>query len=336
MPVNPRGSSWQASVCVRRQRDRADFKTKEEAELWEAQTKAAMLAGTWKKGAKAGEGNQGPTLGEFVDTVVEARWRGKKAEATLIKNAYQVRDTIGPARLVSTLCKADADKVRNEFRRRGRSDATINRKLAALSVIMHEAVERGVLDRPFTVGITKERTGRTRFMTQDEQTGALRWCRATGNDDLYDYMVVSLDTGFRQGEVLKIEARDTGRDELWTYDTKSGKSRAVPLTDRCKEVLTRRAQFLRPEDRLFTMHPDFLRARWLKMQTYLGLQNDDQFVPHTMRHTFITELLFSGVDIRTVMELAGHNRIETTQRYAQTSPERLRLAIAKRTEYQAA
>lgn len=336
MPVKPRGKSWQASVCVRGQRDRADFKTKEEAELWEAQTKAAMLAGTWKKGGAAEAEDKSPTLGEFLDVVIEARWKGKKSAATLIKNAQQVVAIIGPARLVSTLTKADADLVRNTFRKRGRSDATINRKLASLSVIVNEAVERELLLRGFSVGITKERTGRIRYLSKAEQDAALKWCRATANDDLYDYIIVSLDTGFRQGEVLKIEARDTGKPELWTYDTKSGKNRAVPLTERCAGVLSRRAKFLRPDDRLFQMHPDRLRDKWRQMQTYLKLQEDDQFIPHAMRHTFVTEMLFSGVDIRTVMELAGHSRIETTQRYAQTSPERLRLAIARRTEYQAA
>jgi site-specific recombinase XerD len=41
-------------------------------------------------------------------------------------------------------------------------------------------------------------------------------------------------------------------------------------------------------------------------------------------------------DIRTVQELAGHKRIETTQRYAHTSAERKRLAIQRMSEYQGA
>lgn len=37
--------------------------------------------------------------------------------------------------------------------------------------------------------------------------------------------------------------------------------------------------------------------------------------PHTLRHCFATDLLRSGVDIRTVQELMGHKKVETTMIY---------------------
>ncbi len=66
-------------------------------------------------------------------------------------------------------------------------------------------------------------------------------------------------------------------------------------------------------ERRHHLHPSALEKRLKSAVVRSGVRK--KISTHTFRHTFATQLLESGYDIRTVQELLGHSDVKTTQIY---------------------
>lgn len=73
------------------------------------------------------------------------------------------------------------------------------------------------------------------------------------------------------------------------------------------------------------MDANALRYRFHKLCREAGLSSD--ITPHVMRHTFATDLLAGGADLRSVQELLGHASLSTTTLYTHLTPDRLKSAV---------
>lgn len=65
------------------------------------------------------------------------------------------------------------------------------------------------------------------------------------------------------------------------------------------------------------MSPDALRKMFKQSLQMAGL--DPTLTPHDMRHTFATDLVEGGADLRSVQEMLGHASLSTTQIYTHVS-----------------
>ena len=59
------------------------------------------------------------------------------------------------------------------------------------------------------------------------------------------------------------------------------------------------------------------------MRQALGLDEDDQFVIHALRHTCCTRMIGMGTHPRTAQEVMGHADIRQTMAYAHLFPSNL-------------
>jgi integrase len=148
-------------------------------------------------------------------------------------------------------------------------------------------------------------------------------------------IILALNTGLRIGELAALSwdcvdmangrlvvKRNVYRGQLGT--PKGGREREVPLNDRALKALRE--------------YPRRLNSSWVFPQRDGGFIRNPQHTCaeailrnaeragirpigwHTLRHTFASHLVMSGVPLKAVQELMGHATIEMTMRYAHLSP----------------
>ncbi len=142
-------------------------------------------------------------------------------------------------------------------------------------------------------------------------------------------------TGLRVSELanLKISQVNLNKDEF-TIRGKGGKLRIVFLTEQARHALR---EYINQRDKmseyLFVSHDRAgkkredlaLTPRSIQrlIQKYARMAGITKHVtPHTLRHSFATDLLRNGADIRSVQAMLGHSSITTTQIYTHvTNPQ---------------
>jgi site-specific recombinase XerD len=179
---------------------------------------------------------------------------------------------------------------------------------------------------------------RQRFLTYEE-AGALLDNLSARSQQLHDIALMSLHCGLRAGEIFELRWGNINFDQnlLTLMDTKSGKSRAVYMTQNAKQVLERMLKGGSAEcvfrDRNGNKIKDISNS-FMAAVTELKLNEGVtdrrmKVVFHTLRHTYASWLVQEGVDLYAVKELLGHSTLVMTERYSHLRKENLISAVKK-------
>ncbi len=156
-------------------------------------------------------------------------------------------------------------------------------------------------------------------------------------------ILLSAYAGLRQGEVRALEARDVDleNDRLMVrralsagdvMSPKSGDERVVPLAPELRAALVDATRLKTPMARIVVTRDGTTPRRQrvlgaLKaLETRLGMR---AWSFHAIRHAFCSILIRRGASIEAVRVLAGHSKLDVTQRYVHATGDDLKATILK-------
>jgi len=208
---------------------------------------------------------------------------------------------------------------------RGIKITTIRMRLTGVQSFLRHMVEEGIVSQDvFGKRIRLQLPERLpRAMDPDDLQKLL-----SAIDDTRDraMILVLLRTGMRIGELLNTKVIDVHMKErrIEIYEAaKNRLGRVVYLSEDAIIALEAWFEKRNPwEDYLFysqgnteTLSYSTAQCRFKKYIVKAGLDHKG-YTPHTLRHTFATELLNVGMRLECLQVLLGHRNIEETRRYA--------------------
>lgn len=202
-----------------------------------------------------------------------------------------------------------------------RSSATVNRYLSSLSALFSHAVQlRWIDENPcFRLTKLKENPGRDRVLSEDEISRLLISCRESKSPYLYCFVLMSLTTGARQGEILGLEWRHVDFENQLAYlkETKNGRPRSISLAESVVAELSFLYQKRNPAKPLvFVSKTAFGRVDLKKAwQEALKRAQINDCRVHDMRHTFCTLAARQGASNLELATAMGHRTLGMLQRY---------------------
>jgi integrase/recombinase XerC len=214
--------------------------------------------------------------------------------------------------------------IKNFFRWLDRNDIVKNPSVAVISSPRQAKTLPKALDVEDSFNVV----GEMENMAKDKWQG------------LRDKAVITVlyGCGLRISEALALNFGDiNAKSEYLRVKGKGNKERIVPLIpliwQQIEAYLAECPYKLNVGDPLFLgargerVSPRVIQRQIQKVRLYLGLP--DTLTPHALRHSFATQLLAEGTDLRSIQELLGHSSLATTQRYTEVQTEMLQKEYAK-------
>lgn len=234
----------------------------------------------------------------------------------------------------------------HSFRARNGRELSIrtkNHHLTILRAFLRYLIQEEEMDvlPPDRIQRFKEEQRKVKVLFEEELTRLLSSPDTSKREGKRDKAILELffSTGMRLAELRSINRTDLNfKTREISVRGKRGKLRVVFLSEACVRALQEylnsridhlqplfithheKATFEPPPGENFRMSANMIYRIVKRAAHVAGILSNPS--PHTLRHSFATDLLRNGADLRSVQELLGHKDLSTTQIYTHvTNPQ---------------
>jgi len=215
---------------------------------------------------------------------------------------------------------------------------TQNYYMIALRAFLKYLMKRGVTSlQPERIELAKVPERSLDLITTVELERLMDAPEKDGLKGLRDRAIFELlfSTGLRVSELCSLDADiDLGRDEL-SVRGKGEKVRVVFVSESAKDAVKKylakrgdmeEALFIPTGKRVSTDEKRLTSRSVERIVKHYAIKAgiSKKVTPHVIRHSFATDLLSNGADLRSVQALLGHANIATTQIYTHVTDAHLR------------
>ncbi len=280
----------------------------------------------------------------FFDDVfypdAEYRWTGETARKAKSHVDVWINPVTGDAPL-REIGLPHINRIKAALSTAGKSPRTMQYVFRTFSMVWNAAADHGVVTGPCptkngSFRLPKVDNERQRYLTADEEKKLLAEVQKKSKQ-AHDMALVSLDAGLRFGEIASLAwgCVDTKNGLLLVLDTKGGRDRNVPMTNRLK-TLFESMDSGGPSNLVFPTAagsiqrqvPSAFKRGLSEAKLNDGVENRKMRASfHTLRHTYASRLVQAGIDLYRVQRLLGHSTPVMTARYSKLADGDLRQAV---------
>lgn len=187
---------------------------------------------------------------------------------------------------------------------------------------------------PEKIELSREEGRQISFLTDEELEILLQEPDTSNIIGIRDVAIMHLlfSTGLRVSELVSLDRENINfSSNEFSVKGKGAKIRVVFISKNAKNYLKAYIDMRKDDKKAlfinYSRKTSRLSARSIQRQIKKYAQNAGiakKITPHIFRHTFGTDLLRSGADLRAVQELMGHSSITTTQIYTHVTDKHLR------------